>query len=48
MIFTAAGQGNDKLRYFVGVDNPPLIKARREMTEEDYIRYVRTTYYGRK
>ena len=43
MIFTAAGQGNDKLRYFVGVDNLPLIKVRREMTEEDCIRFVRTT-----
>ena len=48
VIFTAATDGTDKLRYFIGVDNPPLIKARREMTEEDYIRFVRATYYGRK
>jgi NAD(P)-dependent dehydrogenase (short-subunit alcohol dehydrogenase family) len=46
VIFTAATDGTDKLRYFVGVDNPPLIKARREMTEEEYIRFVRATYYG--
>ena len=48
VIFTAATDGTDKLRYFVGVDNPPLIKARREMSEEDYIRFVRATYYGGK
>lgn len=48
VIFTAATDGTDKLHYFVGVNNPPLIKARREMTEEDYIRFVRTTYYGGK
>jgi len=46
VIFTAATDGTDKLRYFIGVDNPPLIKARREMTEEDYIRFVRATYFG--
>lgn len=48
VVFTAATDGTDKLRYFIGVDNPPLIKARREMTEEDYIRFVRATYYGGK
>ena len=48
VIFTAATDGTDKLRYFVGVDNPPLIKARREMSEEEYMRFVRKTYYGRK
>jgi NAD(P)-dependent dehydrogenase (short-subunit alcohol dehydrogenase family) len=48
VIFTAATDGTDKLRYFIGVDNPPLIKARREMNEEDYIRFVRATYYAGK
>jgi NAD(P)-dependent dehydrogenase (short-subunit alcohol dehydrogenase family) len=48
VIFTAATDGTHKLRYFIGVDNPPLIKARREMSEEDYIRFVRATYYGGK
>jgi NAD(P)-dependent dehydrogenase (short-subunit alcohol dehydrogenase family) len=47
VIFTAATDGTDRLRYFVGVDNPPLIRARREMTEEDYIRFVRSTYSGK-
>jgi hypothetical protein len=37
----AATDGSDKLKYFVGVDNPPLMKARREMSEEDYVRFVR-------
>jgi NAD(P)-dependent dehydrogenase (short-subunit alcohol dehydrogenase family) len=46
VIFTAATDGTDKLRYFIGIDNPPLIKARREKSEEDYIRFVRATYYG--
>ena len=32
-------------RFFLGVDNPPLIKARREMSEEEYMRFVRKTYY---
>jgi NAD(P)-dependent dehydrogenase (short-subunit alcohol dehydrogenase family) len=48
VIFTAATDGTGKLRYFVGVDNPPLIKARREMSEEEYMRFVRATYYGGK
>jgi len=48
VIFTAATDGTDKSRCFIGVDNPPLIKARREMSEEDYIRFVRATYYGGK
>ena len=48
VIFIAATDGTDNLRYFIGVDNPPLIKARREMSEEDYIRFVRATYYGGK
>jgi NAD(P)-dependent dehydrogenase (short-subunit alcohol dehydrogenase family) len=48
VIFTAATDGTDKLRYFIGTDNPPLIKARREMNEEEYIRFVRKTYYGGK
>jgi len=46
VIFVAATDGTDKLRYFVGVDNPPLMQARRMMTEEQYIHFVRATYYG--
>lgn len=46
VIFAAATDGSDKLRYFVGMDNPPLMQARRTMTEEQYIRFVRATYYG--
>jgi short-subunit dehydrogenase len=45
-IHIAATDGTDQLRYFIGVDNPPLIKARREMSEGDYMRFVRATYYG--
>jgi NAD(P)-dependent dehydrogenase (short-subunit alcohol dehydrogenase family) len=48
VIHTAATDGTNKLRYFIGVDNPPLIKARREMTEDDYIHFVRATYSGGK
>ena len=48
VIHAAATDGTDGLRYFVGVDNPPLIKARREMSEEDYIWFVRATYYRRE
>jgi hypothetical protein len=46
VIQTAATDGMDKLRCFIGVDNPPLIKARRGMSEGDYVRFVRATYYG--
>ena len=45
---TDATDVTDKLRYFIGADNPPLIKGRREMTEENYLRFVRDTYYGGK
>jgi NAD(P)-dependent dehydrogenase (short-subunit alcohol dehydrogenase family) len=47
VIWEAATDGTDRLRYFVGVDHPPLMKARREMSEEEYVRFVREIYVGK-
>ena len=50
VIFTAATDGTDKLRYPICVDNPPLqiVMARWEISAEDCIRFIRAMYYGGK
>lgn len=44
VIFTAATDGTDRLRYPVGHDIPPFIDARRKLDDDDYIAYMRKTY----
>ena len=41
MIHTAATDGSRQLRYLVGDDSRGFVKARREMSEDDYIAYMR-------
>ncbi len=43
-IYSAATDGTDQLRYVVGTDILPLIAARRESTEQEYINYMRSRF----
>jgi NAD(P)-dependent dehydrogenase (short-subunit alcohol dehydrogenase family) len=44
VIYTAATDGTDRLRYLVGDDARGFVKARREMSEEDYIAFMRARF----
>jgi short-subunit dehydrogenase len=44
VIFTAATDGTDRLRYLIGDDARGFIKARRELTEEEYIKFMRSHF----
>jgi NAD(P)-dependent dehydrogenase (short-subunit alcohol dehydrogenase family) len=48
VIFTAATDGTDQLRYVATEDILPLVKARRETSEEQYIEFMRSRYLPRK
>jgi NAD(P)-dependent dehydrogenase (short-subunit alcohol dehydrogenase family) len=43
-IYEAGTDGTDRLRYVTGEDIKPLIKARRETSEQDYIRFMRSRF----
>jgi NAD(P)-dependent dehydrogenase (short-subunit alcohol dehydrogenase family) len=43
-IYAAATDGTDRLRYLVGDDRRGFVKARTEMSEEDYIRFMRSRF----
>lgn len=44
VIFAAATDGTDRLRYVATDDIVPLVKARRETSEEDYIAFMRSRF----
>jgi len=44
VIYDAATDGTDRLRYLVGDDSRGFVKARREMTDEDYVRFMRQRF----
>jgi NAD(P)-dependent dehydrogenase (short-subunit alcohol dehydrogenase family) len=44
VIYTAATDGTDRLRYLVGDDARGFVRARRELSEEDYIAFMRTRF----
>jgi NAD(P)-dependent dehydrogenase (short-subunit alcohol dehydrogenase family) len=44
VIFDAATDGSDRLRYVATDDIKPLVKARRETSEEEYITFMRSTF----
>ncbi len=48
VIFTAATDGKDQLRYLGTEDILPLVKARRETSEQEYIEFMRSKYLPRK
>ena len=47
VIFGAATDGTDRLRYLVGDDARGFVKARREMSEEAYIAFMRSRFPAR-
>lgn len=45
VVYAAATDGTDKLRYFVGNDTRGFIKARYESTSDDeYVQYMRSFF----
>jgi len=44
VIYEAASDGSDRLRYVATDDIEPMIKARRETSEEEYIAYMRSRF----
>ncbi len=48
VIFKAATDGTDQLRYVATEDIQPLVKARRETSEEEYIEFMRSRFMSKK
>ncbi len=44
VIFRAATDGTDKLRYLVGDDTRGFVKARRELPDDDYVAFMRAQF----
>lgn len=44
VIYDAAIDGTDRLRYIAGNDCPPFMKARQEMTDEEYVEHMRAHF----
>ena len=42
VIYHAATDGTEQLHYTVGHDIPPFIKARREISDQDYIEFMKS------
>jgi NAD(P)-dependent dehydrogenase (short-subunit alcohol dehydrogenase family) len=43
-IYEAATDGTDRLRYTVGHDIPPFLKAKKEMADQDYVESMKQAY----
>jgi len=48
VIYGAATDGTDQLRYLVGNDTRGFIKARQEMSEQDYVTFMRSWFLPKK
>lgn len=44
LIFGAATDGTDRLRYLIGDDSRGFIKARRELADQDYVDFMRSHF----
>ena len=44
VIYSAATDGTDQLRYLIGDDSRGFIKARREMSHQDYVDFMRSRF----
>jgi NAD(P)-dependent dehydrogenase (short-subunit alcohol dehydrogenase family) len=44
VIYEAATDGTDRLRYTVGHDIPPFLKAKKEMADQDYVESMKKAY----
>jgi hypothetical protein len=47
VIYTAATDGTDQLRYVATEDIKPLVTARRETSETDYMAFMRERFMPR-
>jgi NAD(P)-dependent dehydrogenase (short-subunit alcohol dehydrogenase family) len=48
VIYGAATDGTNRLRYFCGEDTGCLVKARREMPEEQFVEFMRSRFSAGK
>jgi short-subunit dehydrogenase len=48
VIHDAATDGTNRLRYFTGEDNGGFVRAKREMSEMDYINFMRSRFVPQK
>jgi hypothetical protein len=48
VIHDAATDGTNRLRYFTGEDSGGFVKAKREMSEPDYINFMRSRFITEK
>jgi NAD(P)-dependent dehydrogenase (short-subunit alcohol dehydrogenase family) len=48
VIFEAASDGTDRLRYVATADIAPLVKARRETSEQEYIAFMRARFFPKQ
>ena len=48
VIYDAATDGTNRLRYFCGEDTGGLVKARREMPEEQFVEFMRSRFSAGK
>jgi len=46
VIYAAASDGTNRLRYFCGEDTGDIVKARREMSEETFSEFMRSRFVG--
>jgi NAD(P)-dependent dehydrogenase (short-subunit alcohol dehydrogenase family) len=46
VVYGAATDGSDRLRYFVGEDVGGYVRAKRELSDEEYIRFMRSRFLG--
>jgi len=44
VIYGAATDGTNRLRYFCGEDTGGLVRARREMSEEQFFEFMRSRF----
>ena len=44
VVFQAATDGSDRLRYLVGDDARGFVRARRELAEDDYVAFMRRQF----
>jgi short-subunit dehydrogenase len=47
-VYDAATDGTDRLRYPVGDDSRGFVKARRQMSDQDYVDFMRSRFLPRK
>lgn len=48
VLHDAANDGTNRLRYFIGEDTGDFVKAKREMSDPDYVNFMRSRFLPQK